>query len=285
MKNLLVTLLLIGIIVLPSVGNANTYYISTSGSDSNPGTISQPFRTLQKITSLSLSPGDIVYIRAGTYMSGVSSGATALNLNNLHGAAGNPILISAYPGDFPNGGRVVLDCGDFAHQSNFYGIYLQNSSYVTVRGIRCTNALQQIGSGTGTITGAWWILNSSNCIIDNCEGDHSMTGFREDGINTTYNNCDVHHIDDPYTGPPTGPHNNSDGFSRTGAGSPSTGTVYRGCRSWWCSDDGWDAFGTQGTITYDNCWSFWNGYAPGTFNKGGDGNGLKWVGLLILPHL
>ena len=72
MKKLLVTLLLIRIILFAGTANANTYYISTSGSDSNPGTISQPFRTLQKISSLTLSPGDVVYIRAGTYMSGVT---------------------------------------------------------------------------------------------------------------------------------------------------------------------------------------------------------------------
>jgi len=279
MRNLLVALLLIGIIFFPGIGNANTYYVSTGGNDSNPGTISQPFRTLQRISSLSLAPGDIVYIRAGTYNSGVSSGAQAWNLNSLRGASGNPILISAYPGDFPNGGRVVFDCGDFVHQNNFYGVVVQNSSYITVRGIRVTNVPQQIGSGSGTITGAWWVMSSSNIIIDNCEGDHSMTGFRlDDGSNVTFNNCDAHHIDDPFTGPPTGPHNNSDGFSRTGSGNMSTNTIYKGCRSWWCSDDGWDCFGTNGTITYDHCWAFWNGYGPGTFNASGDGNGIKMGG-------
>ena len=121
--------------------------------------------TLQKISSLALSPGDVVYIRAGTYMSGVSSGAQAWNLNNLHGASGNPIVISAYPGDFPNGGRVVFDCSDFVHQDNFYGIVgtellLGNHSRYTCNKCSSTNR----NSGTGTITGAWWVMTSSDCI-------------------------------------------------------------------------------------------------------------------------
>ena len=278
MRNLLVALLLTGIIVFPNIANANTYYVSTTGNDSNPGTISQPFRTLQRISSLTLNPGDIVYIRAGTYMSGAPSGSRCWLLSGKNGTASAPIVISAYPGDFPNGGRVVFDCGDYTRQQDVYGIGVTSCNYITIRGIRCTNLPQTVGErGTGSITGAWWIMSSSNILIDNCEGDHSMTGFRlDDGSNVTFNNCDAHHIDDPYTGAPTGPHNNSDGFSRTA--NSATGTVYRGCRSWWCSDDGWDGIHSPGTITYENCWAFWNGYLPGTFTAGGDGNGFKMGG-------
>ena len=28
-----------------------------------------------------------------------------------------------------------------------------------------------------------------------------------------------------------------------------------------------------------HCWAFWNGYCPGTFNTGGDGNGIKMGGV------
>src|SRR5262249_45232346 len=44
----------------------NTYYVATNGNDSNPGTISQPFRTIKKGIGI-LNAGDTLYIRSGTY--------------------------------------------------------------------------------------------------------------------------------------------------------------------------------------------------------------------------
>jgi nitrous oxidase accessory protein NosD len=42
------------------------YYVSTSGSDANPGTIAAPWKTLQHAVDTAL-PGSIIYARAGTY--------------------------------------------------------------------------------------------------------------------------------------------------------------------------------------------------------------------------
>ena len=126
------------------------------------------------------------------------------------------ILLSFQPIQviFPMAAELYLIAANL-HKNNFYGIVVQNSDWVTVRGIRCTNVPQQISNGVWTITGAWWVISSSNILIDNCEGDHSMTGFRLDGgSNTTFNNCDAHHMDDPYTGAPTGAYNGSDGFQK-----------------------------------------------------------------------
>ena len=48
------------------VVSAATYYVATNGSDSNPGTQSQPFQTVQKGLSV-LQAGDTLYLRGGTY--------------------------------------------------------------------------------------------------------------------------------------------------------------------------------------------------------------------------
>jgi hypothetical protein len=48
----------------PATGNV--YYVATNGSDSNPGTISQPFRTIARGIA-SLASGDTLTIRGGTY--------------------------------------------------------------------------------------------------------------------------------------------------------------------------------------------------------------------------
>ena len=60
---------LIGILILTAIlfairANAETYYVSPSGSDSNPGTIDKPFASWQKLSSV-LRAGDIAYIRGG----------------------------------------------------------------------------------------------------------------------------------------------------------------------------------------------------------------------------
>lgn len=45
---------------------AATYYVATTGNDSNPGSLAQPFGTFRQAIS-KLQPGDILYIRGGTY--------------------------------------------------------------------------------------------------------------------------------------------------------------------------------------------------------------------------
>jgi hypothetical protein len=43
-----------------------SYFVSPSGSDSSPGTIDQPFLTIQKAATVAAA-GDTVFIRAGVY--------------------------------------------------------------------------------------------------------------------------------------------------------------------------------------------------------------------------
>jgi hypothetical protein len=45
---------------------ANTYYVATTGSDSNPGTLSMPFQHIQTAASMMVA-GDTCYILSGTY--------------------------------------------------------------------------------------------------------------------------------------------------------------------------------------------------------------------------
>jgi hypothetical protein len=49
-----------------TLGTLTAAYASTAGSDANPGTLSQPFRTAQMCAS-SLAPGGTCYLRQGTY--------------------------------------------------------------------------------------------------------------------------------------------------------------------------------------------------------------------------
>ena len=67
-----------------------TFYVSPTGSDANPGTLSQPWLTVQKALD-TLTAGQRALVRAGTYNAN-------LTLNRA-GTAAAPITVEAYPGE------------------------------------------------------------------------------------------------------------------------------------------------------------------------------------------
>ena len=154
-----------------------TYYVATTGSDSNPGTITQPWRTIQKAAN-TIVAGDTVHIRAGTYPERV--------VPQNSGGAGQPITYAAYPGEtaiidgtgvavpeysglFNLAGRdYIRVSGLRVIHSNYYGIVADNSSHVTIEhnytydtyssGISSWNSDTIIVAGNevvGACTGPW----------------------------------------------------------------------------------------------------------------------------------
>jgi parallel beta-helix repeat protein len=67
-------------------GTGNVYYVSTNGSDANPGTQSRPWQTIQKAAD-SLNSGDTVIVRVGSYQERVHV--------NRSGSLNNPITFQA----------------------------------------------------------------------------------------------------------------------------------------------------------------------------------------------
>lgn len=59
-------ILLILCVFIAFLGNAHTYYVSKAGKNTNPGTKSAPYRTIQHAIN-HLHPGDICIVREGTY--------------------------------------------------------------------------------------------------------------------------------------------------------------------------------------------------------------------------
>ncbi len=78
-----------------SSSSSNTYYVAKTGSDSNPGTESQPWLTIQKAAN-TLVAGDTAYVKAGTYNEQV--------IPSRSGSSGAWISYKAYPGD-----TVIID--------------------------------------------------------------------------------------------------------------------------------------------------------------------------------
>ncbi|MEO6576700.1 MAG: DUF1565 domain-containing protein, partial [Polyangiaceae bacterium] len=81
-----------------------TYYVSTSGNDANPGTSTQPWRTLQKAVD-TIAPGDVALVRAGTYVGArIGKSGTATAPKTLKADVGaRPILSAPGPSNAHKG--------------------------------------------------------------------------------------------------------------------------------------------------------------------------------------
>ena len=73
------------------------YYVATDGDDDNPGTIDEPFATIQHAHDVAVA-GDLIYVRGGTYE--VDHQTRFRN----EGTASEPITVRAYPGE-----QVLID--------------------------------------------------------------------------------------------------------------------------------------------------------------------------------
>ena len=268
MRNLLILLCLWVSVTL----NAATYYIAPGGCDSNPGTLSQPFFTLNKAWSV-VSAGDMIYMRGGTYR----YNTTGTDISGKNGSAGNYINIWAYPGEHP-----IINYDNETFTTQLRGINLNSCSYIYFKGIRITSINQP---AVGSIAQYGIILNDgvNNCIFEQMETDH-IGGWGvvigNNNNNDLFLNCDSHHNADPNTASYNGDsYGWSDGFEAGSHGAnTSTKITFNGCRSWGNSDDGWDLRQADGVYTLINCWSFRNGYKEDGSTKGGDGVGYKLGG-------
>lgn len=253
--------ILLFIIAFASLTAHAQLYVAPSGADTNPGTITAPFRTLTKAYS-AVQGGGLIYLRGGVYAT-----TSQMNISGKSGTAAQYTRVWAYPGEHP-----VFDFTASTDHSPKTGLQASSMNYVHFKGFRITGVIQYnasayYGMGLGN--------NANNNIVENCEFDNiGGTGFSiaANSSNNLILNCDAHHCADPLTAKP---YDFSNGFDCTNQ-TTSLNNEFRYCRAWWISDDGFDGFKTMGMIKYTGCWSFWNGYKPGTFETAGNGDGFKF---------
>ena len=94
-----------------------TYYISPSGSDEEPGTLAEPWKTLQKAFDTATA-GQTVCLRGGIYPQYVDASAGFNQVEERSGAPEKPILFTNYPGEI----------AEIHGSTKVYG------SYITFRG-------------------------------------------------------------------------------------------------------------------------------------------------------
>jgi len=252
------TATLIGCALLLFAGNlkATTYYVATNGNDAASGTsIDAPFATPQHAVAATLTPGDTIYIRGGTYnlTANVSPGGSKT------GAPNSYIKFWAYPGEHPVFDGSALSSGTKTLE--------MRRNYWWARGIEVRN-----GPNTGILIAGNGV-KIEGCTVHDCKFDGIVLGSSSSICsNATILNCDSYHNWDGSTG------EDGDGFA--GKGGCGTGNIFVGCRSWLNSDDGWDFYDSGAkSATFTNCWSFFNGTNDWNIsNFQGDGNGYKLGG-------
>lgn len=247
--------------VLVSFVKANIYYVSPTGSDVSAGTIGSPKFNLNSVWP-SVSAGDTVYMRGGTYTYTVQQYLTGKN-----GTSGNMIKIWAYPGESP----VITRGASFNKSAGWHrGMVFLTGNYIHVKGIRFTGMYtddNQVDAGLQC-----WDVN--NCMFERLECDNNVQGMTIENSCTgnLVTNSDFHDNYSNYGGTNGG---NSDGLQSLYMTSTSSSNTFRGCRAWNNGDDGFDTFENSGYVLIDSCWAWHNGYNKGSNTAAGDGVGFK----------
>ena len=258
--------------VLAAAGSARAaeYYVATTGSDSNAGTMAAPWATLQKAANTAVA-GDTVWIRGGTYRvtTPANSGA-GINFTKSGTSDTNRIKYWAYPGEVP-----LFDFSGLQISTSGYTIgFVVNGELPALQGSRDLRVPMNTSSNNGiSVNGssAHDIFEQLNLHHNN--GNGIFIGNKSGGGHLVLN-CDAHDNYDPNSNQGNG--QNADGF---GVHYQTAGerTIIRGCRAWWNSDDGYDLINQDVSVTVEDSWAMGNGYANygATNPPDGNGNGFK----------
>lgn len=264
--------------LLAPVCMAAEYYIAPDGKDTQRGTIVQPFASIQRAQQAA-QPGDTIHIRGGIYRmredqiarkTGIWSYVCEMNKS---GKAGGPIRYWAYQEEKP-----VFDFTEVKADGTRIHAFQVSGSWLHFKGFEVVGV--QVTMKTHTQSECFDNQGSNNIYERLSMHDGQAIGlYLVNGSNNLILNCDAYRNHDQTS--ENGSGGNTDGFGchpRKGA----TGNVFKGCRSWFNSDDGYDCITAAESVTFDHCWAFYNGYSP-AFKRLGDGNGLKVGGWARTP--
>lgn len=249
---------------------AKEWFVAPGGSDTAAGSETAPFATIQRAQQ-AVAPGDTVLIRGGTYrmteaqIAGRIGPYACVTLLDRSGQEGKRINYWAYPGEQP-----VFDFSAVKPAGQRVTAFRVNASWIHLRGLEVVGVPVTIKGHTQSI--GFDNEGSDNLYERLSVHDGMAIGFWIGaGANTLVLNCDAYRNHDSVSEGGRG--GNTDGFGYHGH-KGSTGNVFRGCRAWFNSDDGFDFINSDEVARIENCWAFYNGYSTG-FASLGDGNGFK----------
>jgi parallel beta-helix repeat protein len=213
-------LIIIPLLFLTLIASATNYYVATAaggGNNNNPGTLAQPFLTINYAESKLANGvgGDTIFVRGGTYNASVLFYLSS-------GTAGNPNVLINYPTESP-----IIDGTGISIGGGSALVYLYAVSYIEINGFEIQNcrgsntviAIQAAGGGSNNTfknltvhdsDGTGINMFTSYSLVDNCtvydcaeSNDDGHLSSRETwgaGINVrgvnhvTVRNCTIHDI-------------------------------------------------------------------------------------------
>lgn len=134
------------------------YYVSLSGNDQNIGSITKPWKTLGKINTTDLNPGDTILLEGGALFTGT------IFLDSLDsGEESKKVVIGSY-----GNGRAIID------GANSEGIMVKDCRNFIIRDL----IVKGSGRKEGNVTDGIYITGSKNFDVDSLE----LFGFQHSGL-------------------------------------------------------------------------------------------------------
>ena len=261
--------------------DAKVIYVAPQGDDAAAGTVDAPLATLPAAYRLT-EGGDTVCFRGGTYnvtdsqvmkIKGVYAFVFALE---KAGTAEHRTCYMGYPGERPvfDFSALMLD-----GKHRFAAFYL-GADYVHLRNFDIVGVPVRIKGHTQSECVS--ARRGSHCIVEDIAMHDGMAigYYQKRGSHNLVVDCDAYNNYDDYSEGPYG--GNVDGFGCHVFDTFEVGNVFRRCRAWRNSDDGFDLISCAAPVEIDHCMAFYNGYCPSSnpadtvnFVSAGDGNGFK----------
>lgn len=249
---------------------AADWYVAPDGADTNSGGSNAPFATLMRAQAAAAA-NDTVFLRGGTYF-----------LNNSHLTATNSpwaivnrinksgIRYRAFPGERP-----VFDFTDLKPPGWRVTAFLVTASDCVFEGFDVVGVQVTIkaGEASNTQSECFRVAGGNRNRFERLVMRDGMGigWYLTSGQSNLVLNCDAYNnrgLDSLSIG-------NVDGFGAHPSSVSGTGNVFRGCRAWFNSDDGFDLINADAVVVIENCWAFYNGYFTNFASSGGDGHGFK----------
>lgn len=273
-----ISAMLLAFVLFCDSPRAAEFFVAPDGRDDNSGTIDAPFASIMRAQQ-EVAPGDTVWVRGGEYrvseadISVRRRGRAHVFQFDKSGTERAPIRYWAYLDEDPvfNFSAVKPDRlrvtgfrvnGSWLHFKGLTTIGVQ----VTIKGHTQSicfdnegshNIFEQLTMRDGQAIG-FWLGGGAHNLVLNCDAYRNHDYTSEDGRG-----------------------GNVDGFGFH-APKGSVGNVFRGCRAWFNSDDGFDFITTVEPVIAENCWAFYNGF-DSTFKSLADGTGFKAGGYAREP--
>jgi hypothetical protein len=134
----------LALLLVSSEADATTYYVATTGNNSNPGTNASPWRTIQHAVD-SIGPGDTILVKSGTYAGcRIESSGSPNAVCTLKADTGASVLINVPSSAQRHNSNIeienfdetvrywVIDGFEVANAGR-YGIDLRDTEYITVQ--------------------------------------------------------------------------------------------------------------------------------------------------------